>query len=324
MTNNMAEGLKVVMKCNTNTSRNTTITSGTSGKLTCKYEESATLEALNTVVYGKHWTAHPNDNGDKTNGTNTYFGSIKSNEHFKAWTTTSDTSGTVVKSSGSNPITITLPANNISMSASSAEHQYTTKTIGAWCTTYGYVQHDCSCGYSYKDNWVNPLGHNYNTWDEPVNCTGVWHRYKCTRCGDTSPTYHTGYDNHDMQVTAYKAPTCTSSGYRTYTCSHGCGYTYTNTLSALGHNYKYETICSGTATCHTYRVCYNKTTCSRCDYISTTYPSQYKDSNNHTGPYSYHGEYIPLYPYTSDPHRGQTWVGKYCNGCNTYSDSWYE
>ena len=50
------------------------------------------------------------------------------------------------------------------------EHNYTAVVTSPTCTGQGYTLHTCSCGDSYKDSYVNALGHNF------VN--GV-----CTRCG---------------------------------------------------------------------------------------------------------------------------------------------
>ena len=56
------------------------------------------------------------------------------------------------------------------IAATGHTHRYSSTVVPASCTEQGYTLHTCSCGDSYKDSYVNALGHNF------VN--GV-----CTRCG---------------------------------------------------------------------------------------------------------------------------------------------
>ncbi len=41
------------------------------------------------------------------------------------------------------------------------KHKYTSIDTKVTCTEQGYTTHTCKCGYSYKDNIVEPLGHRY-------------------------------------------------------------------------------------------------------------------------------------------------------------------
>ena len=100
-------------------------------------------------------------------------------------------------------------------------HNYTNRVTSPTCTVKGYTTYTCSCGNSYKDNYVNALGHNY------VN--GV-----CTRCNAKDPNYQAPHTH--SYTAAVIAPTCTVTGYTAYTCS--CGNSYKdNYVDALGHNY---------------------------------------------------------------------------------------
>ncbi len=82
------------------------------------------------------------------------------------------------------------------------------------CTQQGFTTYTCKCGETKVDSYTDALGHNYKN--------GV-----CTRCGAYEPHTH----SFTEEVTA---PTCTTEGYTTYTCS--CGETYTkNYVSATGH-----------------------------------------------------------------------------------------
>ena len=53
-------------------------------------------------------------------------------------------------------------------------HKYTVTVTDPTCTRWGYTKYTCPCGYSYLDNHVDALGHDY--------AEGV-----CTRCGEADP-----------------------------------------------------------------------------------------------------------------------------------------
>ncbi len=100
-------------------------------------------------------------------------------------------------------------------------HSYTAAVTAPTCTAAGYTTHICSCGDSYKDSYVDALGHNY--------VSGV-----CTRCNAKDPNYQAPHAH--SYTAAVTAPTCTAAGYTTHTCS--CGDSYKdNYVNALGHNY---------------------------------------------------------------------------------------
>lgn len=64
-------------------------------------------------------------------------------------------------------------------------HQYYKKTILPTCESSGYTQYTCSCGHTYKDNYVNAIGHNWNG----ATCTSA---KTCKNCGkiDGEPLTH--------------------------------------------------------------------------------------------------------------------------------------
>ena len=100
-------------------------------------------------------------------------------------------------------------------------HSYKNTVTAPTCTAKGYTTHTCSCGNSYKDTYVDALGHNY--------VSGV-----CTRCNAKDPNYQAPHAH--SYTAAVTAPTCTAAGYTTHTCS--CGDSYKdNYVNALGHNY---------------------------------------------------------------------------------------
>ena len=100
-------------------------------------------------------------------------------------------------------------------------HSYANRITAPTCTAAGYTTHICSCGNSYKDTYVDALGHNY--------VSGV-----CTRCNAKDPNYQAPHTH--SYTAAVTAPTCTAAGYTTHICS--CGDSYKDSyVDALGHSY---------------------------------------------------------------------------------------
>ena len=130
-------------------------------------------------------------------------------------------------------------------------HNYKSVVTKPTCTTSGYTTYTCSgCGSTYKSNAVAALGHKY----ENGTCTvpGV-----CANCGGTEAKAP-GH-KYESVVTA---PTCTTDGYTTYTCSV-CGDSYTdNKVTALGHSYDKGVVTKPTCT----EGGYTTYTCSVCGY----------------------------------------------------------
>ena len=79
-------------------------------------------------------------------------------------------------------------------------HHYTAATVYATCTEQGYTLFVCDCGDSYKDCYVNALGHNYGGWDavQQATCTqeGVYERI-CSRCGSAQTQTKPVLDHYD-------------------------------------------------------------------------------------------------------------------------------
>ena len=44
------------------------------------------------------------------------------------------------------------------------QHEYVEKTVESTCTEKGYTEFTCECGHSYKDNYVEELGHSFGEW----------------------------------------------------------------------------------------------------------------------------------------------------------------
>ncbi len=160
-------------------------------------------------------------------------------------------------------------------------HQYERTIISPDCTNIGYTKHTCTaCGYSYVDNHTAALGH---VWKEAACLTPK----TCYDCGVTEgePLGH----SYKSVITA---PTCTTDGYTTHTCTT-CGFSYTdNETTATGHNWTAAN-CTAAASCstcgavkgaalgHSYNSVVTKPTCTTSGYTThtcTVCGDSYKDS----------------------------------------------
>ena len=98
-----------------------------------------------------------------------------------------------------------------------AVHDYNDVVTNPTCTAGGYTTHTCKvCGYSYKSDETNALGHTGGT----ANCHA---KAICTRCqqayGDLDPNNHDGA----TEVRNAKEPTTEAAGYTGDTYCLGCG-----------------------------------------------------------------------------------------------------
>jgi len=71
---------------------------------------------------------------------------------------------------------------------------------------------------------------------------GCWYTGECEDCKDPCA------DGHSYAGVQTTAPTCTTTGVKTYTCSV-CGDSYTETIAALGHTPGAEADCENAQTC---------------------------------------------------------------------------
>ena len=91
--------------------------------------------------------------------------------------------------------------------ATAHTHNYASKVVQPTCTAQGYTIHTCSCGNSYKDSYVNALGHSYSG--------GA-----CTRCGQKDPNYTqtsgVSYVLSDGVLTVSGSGECTNAWMNNY------------------------------------------------------------------------------------------------------------
>ena len=123
------------------------------------------------------------------------------------------------------------------------EYTYTDTVVPPTCTEKGYTLHTCNedASKSYKDNYIDALGHDYGDGvvTTPATCTenGV-KTYTCSRCGDTT-TEIINATGHKTEVQNAKPATCTEDGYTGDTVCTVCGETVAKgeIIKATGHNF---------------------------------------------------------------------------------------
>lgn len=118
-------------------------------------------------------------------------------------------------------------------------HKYSSVVTKPSCTAKGFTTYTCSvCGHYYTADIVHAVGHTVSV-DHAItpDCTipGLTEGTHCSVCGEILVAQKsipaTGHD-YEKVVTA---PTCTTDGFTTYTCTK-CGKTYvSDQVMALGH-----------------------------------------------------------------------------------------
>lgn len=114
-------------------------------------------------------------------------------------------------------------------------HSYTEVVVPPTCASVGYTEYTCSCGHSYRDNYIENLTH---SWTETVTrektCTvdGLI-THSCANCSaafvEIVPAGHNWLD------TVTTPATCTEDGEMSRTCAD-CGAVETQVIPA-GHNW---------------------------------------------------------------------------------------
>ena len=123
----------------------------------------------------------------------------------------------------------------------------TERTVPATCGEAGRVDTICSnCGEVVSTRELPPTG--AHDWDDgtvttaPTETTPGVRTFTCTVCSDIREETIPATGAHDYQFTKNVAPTCTDGGYDLYTCS-GCGATERRNLTdAAGHKWDGGTV----------------------------------------------------------------------------------
>jgi len=160
----------------------------------------------------------------------------------------------------------TLMANAVYEGIRADLHRYKYSHTDATCTTSGYDEYLCViCSESYKENYVEPTGHDlyeYDRMDATTSSEG-YVDYACYNCDfstrETLPIVGKTYTRFEVI-----APTCTDIGYTRHFCDQDDSYYDDTFIDALGHD-EIEAVTA--ATCHAEGS--KSITCSRCDYSKT-------------------------------------------------------
>ena len=115
-------------------------------------------------------------------------------------------------------------------------HSLSANFISPTCTDQGYTAYGCDvCDYVYNSDFVEPSGHSYtHSTVEPTCDEGGYTTYTC-RCGYSYNTEFTSPVGHTL-TSSVTAPKCASEGYTTYSCS--CGYSYKGDIvEPTGHEF---------------------------------------------------------------------------------------
>ena len=126
------------------------------------------------------------------------------------------------------------------------KHSYFAQTVQPDCEHGGYTEYSCSCGYSYKENITQPLGHDFSTeftTDREPNCTdkGVKSKH-CSRCMAKSEETVIDELGHDFAIefTTDKEPNCTEKGVKSKHCSRCTAKSEETVIDELGHDFATE------------------------------------------------------------------------------------
>ena len=115
-------------------------------------------------------------------------------------------------------------------------HDYTVTVIDPTCTAMGYTLYECVCGYSFRSEYIDMLGHR---WDDGVvtvanTCTTPGTMlHSCVRCDASYETVIPA--GHSWSETVTTEATCTTDGLITRTC-YVCYATETEVIPA-GHKW---------------------------------------------------------------------------------------
>ena len=173
-------------------------------------------------------------------------------------------------------------------------HNYNKTVIKPTCTQSGYTKYVCArCNDTYKSDYQSAIGHKYSYTSNgdkthTVICTnncGIKYtencslqyngeHYVCAYCKTNYENVETSENDTTVHTHTWDAgkittaPTCTTTGIKTYTCT-SCGATRNENVDKIEHDYDCET---NQATCT--EDGYTKYTCKYCGY-SYQYITEY-------------------------------------------------
>lgn len=183
--------------------------------------------------------------------------------------------GTWISDEGEYTFVITNNSNRSNTYHFTIAHAFVVlEVVEPTCTERGYTIYKClSCDTTYNANYVDELGHDYDSVLVGETCTeGAYYLYTCKVCGHQYKSEYITQGGHKY-TTKTTAPTCTERGYTTYTCSV-CGYSFRDDfINARGHSYR-TTVTAPTCT----EVGFTHYECKNCDY---EYNADYIPAHGH-------------------------------------------
>ena len=147
------------------------------------------------------------------------------------------------------------------------QHNFKAVVTEPTCTKSGYTLYSCSCGYTYKNNFIDPIPHNYVAVVTAPTCTTKgFTTHTCSMCKNFYIDTETDVLEHKYAMEVI-APTCTKNGYTSYTCET-CGDNYKESeVEKLGHEYGEWTIVKEPTALEAGS---KERACSRCGEVQTT------------------------------------------------------
>ena len=111
-------------------------------------------------------------------------------------------------------------------------HSYTCEKIAPTCESEGCFKYTCACGDTFSKPTVPATGHDYELSVTKADCINEgFHKYTCKVCGYYFRESFVKPTGHSYVKTNTVAPTVTSQGYTTYTCS-ACNHSYNGDVTA--------------------------------------------------------------------------------------------
>ena len=109
-------------------------------------------------------------------------------------------------------------------------HEFNSEIVEPTCEEEGYTLYTCKCGESYKDNYVNALGHDLYTSKEYSH----YYHYDRTLCNRCNYMESSEPVEHNYQCEVIKEATCEEDGLEIIYCD-SCDYQQEHPLLSFGH-----------------------------------------------------------------------------------------
>ena len=120
-------------------------------------------------------------------------------------------------------------------------HSYTSKVTAPTCTEQGYTTYTCACGHSYKDNYTSATGHSYSykATKAPTTSTTGTLTGTCSKCSGTTTVTLPKLNTTDYTYKVTKEATCTVAGTGRYTWKTTTYGTFTFDVTIAAKGHSY-------------------------------------------------------------------------------------